>query len=229
MNAGSAVTVAVLRSEARGRRDRLRQRHPEVDPVDQGLQHGGDDRRAAGRADREERLAVAQHDGRRDRASAAACRAGSGSGRCASQAAVKSVSSLFSRNPRPGTSMPSRRSARWSGCTRRRCPSGRQVTRWVVDLPWSLRPADGAVRAAAAGRASPGATGVTSRVSGWIRQARESANRLRQQGLGRDVDEGRDRRRTRSGRRTPAPRRPGSGAGPAPCGMRRTASSSPGC
>ena len=48
-NAGSATTVAVLRWLARGGRDGLRQRHTEVDPVEQDLEHGRDDHRAAGR------------------------------------------------------------------------------------------------------------------------------------------------------------------------------------
>ena len=48
--------------------DRLRQRQPEIEPVDEDLQHGRDDRRASRRAQREEGLAVAQHDRRRHRA-----------------------------------------------------------------------------------------------------------------------------------------------------------------
>ena len=68
---------------ARGRRvalacarvgDRLRQRVPEVEPVDEDLQDGRDDRRAARRADREVRPALLQDDRRRDRAARALVR-----------------------------------------------------------------------------------------------------------------------------------------------------------
>ena len=76
MNAGSAMTAAVLRCEARGCCDRLRQRHAEIDAVDEDLQHGRDDGRAAGRAEREERLAVGEHDRRRHRAARALARPG---------------------------------------------------------------------------------------------------------------------------------------------------------
>ena len=49
-------------------RDRLRKRQAEIEPVEQDLQDGRDDRRPARRADREQRLAVAKHDRRAHRA-----------------------------------------------------------------------------------------------------------------------------------------------------------------
>ena len=99
MNAGSAL-VAPLSLTGPRRLDRLRQAHPEVDLVEQRLQHGRDDRRAAGRADRLHDLAVARHDRRATSSCAAACSA-------ATEFAVpvgklKSVSSLLSRKPRCG-------------------------------------------------------------------------------------------------------------------------------
>src|SRR5436190_18642103 len=42
-------------------RDRLRQRQMEIDPIEEDLEHGRDDRGAAGRADDEERLPFAVH------------------------------------------------------------------------------------------------------------------------------------------------------------------------
>ena len=45
--------------------DRLLQRHAEVDDVDDRLQHGGEDARATGRAERHERPAILQDDRRR--------------------------------------------------------------------------------------------------------------------------------------------------------------------
>ena len=62
---------------------------------------------AAGRAERQERPAVVEHDRRRHRASAGACPGRAGSGRPGrTTAKLKSVSSLLSRKPRPGTTMP---------------------------------------------------------------------------------------------------------------------------
>ena len=46
------------------RRDRVRQRHPEVDLVDQHLQHRRDDRRASWRTQRHQRPAIRQHNRR---------------------------------------------------------------------------------------------------------------------------------------------------------------------
>ena len=70
-NAGSACVVAVLRWLSRGSAIASRQRHAEVEPVDEDLQDGRDDRRAARRADREQRLAVVEHDRRAHRAARA--------------------------------------------------------------------------------------------------------------------------------------------------------------
>ena len=50
--AGSAWMPARVALRRARRRHRLRQGHAQVDPVDQDLQHGGDDRGAAGRAQR---------------------------------------------------------------------------------------------------------------------------------------------------------------------------------
>ena len=60
MNAGSASLATALRCDTPRRGDRLRQGVAEVEPLDQDLQHRRDDRRAAGRAERQHRLAVAR-------------------------------------------------------------------------------------------------------------------------------------------------------------------------
>src|SRR4030095_2828179 len=61
-NAGSAWTAAVLRWLARAGRDSLGQRHTEVEPVDEDLEHGRDDGGAARRTGGQERLAVPEQD-----------------------------------------------------------------------------------------------------------------------------------------------------------------------
>ena len=101
---GSTIITTVLQMLVN--RIDLRMGVAAVDPVEQHLQHRGDDRRAAGRAERQERLAVLQHDRRATSRTAAACRAGSGWGRPRRTTVEKSVSSLLSRKPRPGTMMP---------------------------------------------------------------------------------------------------------------------------
>ena len=52
-----------LRRARRG--DRVLQRHPEVEPVEERLQHGRDDHRAARAAERDEGTTVVEHDRRR--------------------------------------------------------------------------------------------------------------------------------------------------------------------
>ena len=68
MNAGSAIEVAPLRCEARGDAIACRQALAELEPLDQRLQDGGDDHRAARRADGQDRPPVPGDDGRRHRA-----------------------------------------------------------------------------------------------------------------------------------------------------------------
>ena len=84
--------------------DRLRKGHAEVDAIEQDLQHGGDDRRAARRAEREKRspalatiVGAIELRGRLPPST----RLG-----WVAESKLKSVSSLLSRNPKPGTTRP---------------------------------------------------------------------------------------------------------------------------
>ena len=71
MNACSAWVVGAVALDGARQRDRPRQRLAQVDAVDDRLQHRADDRRAARRAERQVRLALAVDDRRRHRAARA--------------------------------------------------------------------------------------------------------------------------------------------------------------
>ena len=91
-----------------------------------------------------------------------------------SYTAVKSVSSLFSRKPRPGTTMPEPPVCSIVSVYETTLPQRSDVTRCEVEVPTSLRPTGGAVVQPVASRA-PGCVGV-GRARSVIWQARERAN-----------------------------------------------------
>ena len=105
MNAGSATFVGCVPLRGARCRNRVGERHAEVEPVEQDLQHGRDDRRAPCVPTRQRSAAVVEHDRRRHARARALATSGQirigHAGRRGTES--KSVSSLLSRNPWPRT------------------------------------------------------------------------------------------------------------------------------
>ncbi len=88
---------------------------------------------------------------------------------------LKSVSSLFSRKPRPGTVMPDPPVDSIVSVYATALPHWSTTERWVVEMPSASPCSSRAAAAQPAASSGAGATGLTDATSGSITQARASA------------------------------------------------------